>query len=65
MMKQISAYKQGGVEAAIQVMNEEADLKLIMGWISTKVAKRTLVAVVFVVLVGRFSARFLNLLSIN
>jgi hypothetical protein len=65
MMKQISAYKQGGVEAAIQVMNEEADLKLIMGWISTKVAKRTLLAVVFVVLVGRFSASFLNLLSIN
>ena len=51
MMKQISAFKQGGVEAAIQVMNEEADLKLIMGWISTKVAKRTLLAVVFVVLV--------------
>ena len=46
-------------------MNEEADLKLIMGWISTKVAKRTLVAVVFVVLVGRFSGSFLNLLSIN
>jgi hypothetical protein len=41
-------------------MNEEADLKLIMGWIGTKEAKGTLLAVLVVVLAWKYSAHLIN-----
>ena len=65
MMRQVSAYKLGGVEAAVRVMNEEASMKLVMGLIGVKVAKNAMAAVVLIMLVLRFSTSLLNLLNLN
>ena len=52
MMEEIKAYKLGRVEASVRIMQQEAEIRLLMGWFRVKTGKQVLLVVVFVVMMA-------------